>query len=240
MFGSKKITLVACVFVAAACYGDTINLVTSPGALGANDSVLWSQLGADGITIAHSFSTTSVGGKTVTGSYAGTTGLVSVACPSGPQCSWGPATGITGGDTLNWAFDPAGNAGNGAGTGPITLNVPLGFGVGAIIAADVIGQQFTAKVELFNGATSLGFVTENSDASGDPIFIGARDVTAANVTKAVFSLTSITGGGDLGDFALDTLYLNNQVTTSGTPEPASALLIGGALLALGRKLRRRV
>jgi len=239
MYVSVKLKLFGCAFLAAACYGDTINLVTSSAALGANDSILWSQFGGDGVTIAHSFSGTTVGAKSFTGSYAGTTGLVSVACPSAPQCSWGPAVGITGGDRLNWAFDPAGNGGNGVGTGPITLNVPTGFGVGAIIAADVVGQLFTAKVELFNGGSSLGFVTRSSDAAGDPIFVGALDATAANVTKAVISLTAITGGGDLGDFAIDTTFLNSQVVTTQGPEPGSMFLMGGALLALGWRLRRR-
>jgi hypothetical protein len=231
--------LLGCVFLAAVCYGDTINFVNSPAALGANDSILWSQLGADGVTISHSFSVTSTGSATVTGSYAGTTGLVSVGCPAAPQCSWGPAIGISGGDVLNWAFDPNGNGGNGAGTGAVTLNLPAGFGAGAIIAADVSGTAFTAQLQLFNGGSSLGSVTATSDANGDALFLGALDVTGANVTKAVFSLTAISGGGDLGDFALDTVSLNEQVSAT-TPEPVSAFLMGGALLALGWKLKRRV
>ena len=82
----------------------------------------------------------------------------------------------------------------------------------------------------------LGTVTENSDANGDAFFIGALDATGPNVNKVVFSLSSITGGGDLGDFALDTVFLNDQVV-AGTPEPASIFLAAGALLAFGWKLR---
>jgi hypothetical protein len=238
MYVSTKLKLFGCLFLAATCYGDTINFVGTSAALGANDSILWGQLGSDGGSVSHNFSTLSAGGSTVTGSFAGTTGLVSVACPSAPQCSWGPATGIAGGDALIWAFDPNGNNGNGAGTGAVGLDLPNIFGAGGILAADVLNTSFTARLELFNGLISLGSVSVNSDANGDPIFIGALDATGPNVTKAVFSLTSISGGGDLGDFALGTVSLNQQLTPA--PEPASLFLVAGSLLALGWKLKRRV
>jgi len=230
--------------MATACYGDVINPVATAVAFqlsvpGTNDSILWSQFGSDGATIAHSFSGTTVSANSFTGSYGGTTGLVSVACPHAPQCSWGPVTNIPGGDTLNWAFDPNANGGNGAGTGPITLNFPTGYGAGALVSADEQGSIFTAHLELFNGLTDLGGVSVSSDANGDGIFIGALDATGANVTKAVFSLTATARGGDLGDFAIDTVLLKNPTVTTGSPEPASLFLAGGALLALGWKLKRR-
>jgi hypothetical protein len=239
-----KLRLLGVAVLATACYGDTINIVTSAAAFtaaspGTNDSILWSQFGSDGTTIVHSFSGNTVGANPFTGSYAGTTGLVSVACPHAPQCSWGPVTNIPAGDTLNWAFDPNGNNGNGVGTGAITLNIPTGYGAGALFSADEQGAVFTAKVDLFNGGTELGFVTISSDANGDGIFLGALDATGANVTKAVFSLTATVRGGDLGDFAIDTVLLKNPTVTTGSPEPASLLLAGGALLALSL-LKRRV
>jgi hypothetical protein len=230
--------------LATACYGDTINLVTTAAAFtsaapGTNDSILWNQLGSDGTTISHVFSVNTTGGKATQGSYLGTTGLVSVACPHAPQCSWGPVTNVPAGDTLNWAFDPNGNGGNGIGTGPITINTPQGYGAGAIFSADV-ATTFTAKLDLFNGSTDLGSVTVTSDSSGDAVFIGALDATGANITHVVFSLQSISGGGDLGDFAIDTVLLKNQATvTTGSPEPASLFLAGGALLALGWMRKRR-
>jgi hypothetical protein len=230
--------------LATACYGDTINPVGTAALFqaavpGTNDSILWSQFGSDATTIVHSFSGNTVGAKPFTGSYAGTTGLVSVACPHAPQCSWGPVTNVPAGDTLNWAFDPNGNGGNGAGTGAITLNIPTGFGAGAIFSADEQGAVFNAHLELFNGINDLGGVSVASDANGDGIFIGALDATGANVTKVVFSLTSIVGGGDVGDFAIDTVLLKNPTVTTGSPEPASLFLAGGALLALGLKRIRR-
>ncbi len=235
MFFSTQIKLLGCILLAAACYGDTIVFENSSAALGANDSVVWSQLGSDGTVIPHAYSAISVGGKPISGTYAGTTGLVAVACPAVPSCSWGPVVGIAAGDYLDWSFDGS----SGLGTGPDTFTVPTGFGVGAIISADVqAGTMYTARLELFNGNTSLGFVTQSSDANGDAFFLGALDTTGPNVNKAVFSLTAINGGGDLGDFALDTLSLKNQVVT-GIPEPATCFLMGAALLAFGWKLKRR-
>jgi hypothetical protein len=142
------------------------------------------------------------------------------------------------GDSLIWSFDSDGNAG----TGPDAFSIPLGFGAGAAIQSDAIGQ-FTAKLELFNGTTSLGFVTVQSDVDGDPVFIGAVD-TVAEVTKAVFSLTAAqtspnNSTNNLGDFALDTLFLTNAPDTGASvPEPGTTLLLGCGATLLGLRLRR--
>jgi hypothetical protein len=147
--------------------------------------------------------------------------------------SWGPASGFfSNGDSVIWANDGTN------GTGPISLTFPTVFGAGASIQADVAGQ-FTAQIQLFDGATSLGTESETSDAAGDAIFIGALD-TADEVTEAVFSLTAVTAGDSygnaLGDFAIDTLDLKEPV--SATPEPGSVLMLVGGLAGLSL-LRRR-
>ncbi len=216
------------ILASTACFADIITLVTSPAALGANDTVTWSQLGPDTTTIPNSFAATSTAGKGVTGGFSVSTGTVMVA-----GTDWTPVSGdFSTGDFLIWANDGT------AGTGPVTFSFPSGFGAGAAIQADAPGQ-FTAKIELFNGATSLGFETRTSDAAGDAIFIGALD-TLPNVTKAVFSMTAAPSNGvpnSIGDFALDTLYLQNQ-ETAPVPEPNSVFFAGVAAVALGYRLRR--
>jgi hypothetical protein len=164
----------------------------------------------------------------VTGAFSTSTGSVVDA-----GTSWTPVTGaFTTGDALIWAND------NINGTGPISLAFPSVFGAGLAIQADVPGQ-FTAEIQLFAGATSLGTESETSDGAGDAIFIGALD-TADEVTKAVFSLTAVTAGDSygnaFGDFAIDTLNLVEPVAS--TPEPGSILMLVGGLAGLSL-LRRR-
>src|SRR5262249_6644371 len=69
--------------------------------------------------------------------------------------------------------------------------------------------QFTASLQVFNGATGLGTFTVNSDANGDPVYIGALDSTGANITSAVFSITSC--AAVCSDFAIDTVSMVEPV-----------------------------
>lgn len=202
----------------------------------ANDFVTWAQLGSDGATIPHAFSAVSNHGDLVTGDFSTTTGLVAVV-----GGSWGPPSGpFVLNDTVIWAYDNSPSVNNG--TGPVTFVFPSGYGAGAAVQADSPGA-FTAKLELFNGTTSLGFVTQQSDAAGDAVYIAALDSTGPSVTSATFSLLSGTNTNKesnyLGDFAIDTLALRNQ-GQAVAPEPGTVLLLGSALLGLGLKgLSRR-
>ena len=215
-----------------AAYGvGLITLVTSTAALGQNDSVVWSLLGPDGTTIPNTFSGSSTHGDAISGvfQFSGTaTGSVATV-----GTSWGPASGaFTNGDVLIWGLN--GNTGS----GPVAITFPTGFGAGAAIQADTPGQ-FTAQIQLFAGATLLGTESLASDSNGDAIFIGALD-TVAEVTSASFSLTAAQANSNttnnLGDFALDTLYLQNPASAS--PEPGSWILIAGvASLGLSRRVR---
>jgi hypothetical protein len=194
------------VFLATtAARADSLVLVTSQAGQGANDSVQWSQLGVDGTTLASSFSATSVRGGTVTVTLGGPNSLISVACPGSP-CSWtGP--GFTAGDSLIWTSDQ-GNGGN----GPLTLGFGKNVsGVGALIQADGPGQ-FTAQIQAFNGAASLGSFTVASNANGDAVYIGLLDQSGANITSVVFGLT--TCAGSCTDFTVDTANLDTAPATS--------------------------
>jgi hypothetical protein len=196
--------IVLALFSTTAAWADSLVLVTSQAAQGANDSVHWSQLGADGTTLGSSAAAASGAGSGVTLTLAGPNSLVSVVCSASP-CSWAGA-GFAAGDSLIWTSD-TGNGGN----GPLTLSFSRGVsGVGGLIQADGPGQ-FTAQIQAFNGAASLGSFTVVSNANGDATYIGVLDQTGSNITSVVFSL--IACPGICTDFAIDTVNLNTAPAT---------------------------
>ena len=196
--------IVLALFSTTAAWADSLVLVTSQAAQGANDSVHWSQLGADGTTLGSSAAAASGAGSGVTLTLAGPNSLVSVVCSASP-CSWAGA-GFAAGDSLIWTSD-TGNGGN----GPLTLSFSRGVsGVGGLIQADGPGQ-FTAQIQAFNGAASLGSFTVASNANGDATYIGVLDQTGSNITSVVFSL--IACPGICTDFAIDTVSLNTAPAT---------------------------
>jgi hypothetical protein len=210
--GSFVGALVVVMLATAVARADSVAVVTSLGGLSANDTIVWSQLGADATDLTATPGFTSTHGLTGSVSLAAPHSLVAVVCPE-TLCSWNVAgtTGFNAGDSLIWTAD-TGNSGN----GPLILNFTSKnvSGAGAFIQADG-PAQFTANIEAFNGASSLGSFPVLSDANGDATFIGVLDSTAANVTKVTFSITSC--AGDCTDFAIDTVSLN--VPGGPTPTP---------------------
>ena len=193
---------------ATICRADSMLPVKSIGAQSPNDSVNWSQLGADATSLGSSFNVTSDGGLSVTATLSGSGSLVSVACPASP-CSWN-GTGFNADDSLVWTSGPDKSA-----NGP--LNLELGSpvsGIGAFIEADG-PAQFTAQVQVFNGTTSLGSFPVTSNTNGDATYIGVIDQTGANISSAVFSITTCNGA--CADFAIDTINLNDRTVASPTP-----------------------
>jgi hypothetical protein len=183
---------------------DTLKQVTSAASQGSNDSLSWTQKGADGTILPASFTANTAAANAVTVSLGAANSVVSVVCSASP-CSW-TGTGFTAGHSLLWTSD----AGNG-GSGPVTLIFTKSVAaVGALIQADLPGA-FTAQIQLFNGATALGSFTVASDTAGDPVYLGAIDQTAANITKATFSLTACTTL--CTDFGLDTVAVNTAVAS---------------------------
>src|SRR5229473_5871355 len=190
---------------------DTLVLVTSQDALGANDSAGWMQLGPDGTVLADTFTAASVGGATVTGGLVGRDSLVSAVCPADPSCSWSGASApnFNPGDSLIWTSD-SGNGGN----GPLTLTFSPSAAVGTAIQTDTPGA-FTVQIDVYNGETLLGSLSEDSDASGNALFIGVIDQDGPNISKLVVSVPSCVG--DCTDFAVGTLYLNTSVQPTAKP-----------------------
>ncbi len=214
--GSFVGALVVVMIATGVARADSVALVTSLGGLGANDTILWSQLGADATVLTATPSFTSTKGMTGSVFLEGPNSLVAVVCPSA-ACSWNLAglSGFSAGDSLIWTAD-TGNSGN----GPLSLifsskNVA---GTGAFIQADG-PAQFTASIQPFDSSmTSLGGpFTVESDVAGDATFIGVLDSTAGNIHAVTFSITSCTG--DCSDFAIDTVSLN--VPGGGTPTPTA-------------------
>lgn len=201
--GIFSLAVVGILTAAAPVLADSLSLITSMSAQSANDSIEWSQLGGDATSLTARFLATSAQGLSVTSVLTGSGSLTSVVCPATP-CSWaGVSSGISAGDELIWTSD-ARNGGN----GPLALTFKNKIGGGgAFVQADG-PSQFTAKLEAFKGATLLGSVTESSDASGDPIYIGLKDNSGTNVSKLVFTLTACQG--DCTDFAVDAVQLNDR------------------------------
>src|SRR5690348_2195145 len=159
---------------AAVAHADSLTLVTSQSAQAANDTISWSQLGPDGTLLASSFTVHTATKNVAAGVVlSGAGSIPSVMCPAG-VCSW-KGSGFPAASTLLWTSD-TGNGGN----GPVKLSFSPGLaGAGASIQADGPGP-FTAQIEAFNGATSLGSFTVISDVSGGPAYIGVKDQTGPN------------------------------------------------------------
>jgi hypothetical protein len=219
---------------AVACLGTVASyalpvLVTSPGALGPNDSVNWAQLGAPGTTLGP-FAATSTGGVAISGHFSGPSPTGLTACEAPPNtCNW--SGGFTPGDSLVWAD----NGSSIPGSGPLSLSFGALLGAGAMIQSDA-AEPFTAQIQAFDGAVLLGSFTVASDANSDPLFIGVLDTTA-EVTSVSFDVinTSIPH-----DFAIDTLDLRTA-SNSTVPEPSaliSSLLLVGLLLVARTLLAR--
>ena len=188
-------------------------------------------MGADG-TVLSSFSATSTGGVSVSGSFAGGSGLVAIQCPASPSCSW--TGGFAADYHLVWAF----NNSTSSGTGPLTLALGKAVLAGGLeIQSDAV-DAFTAQVQAFNGATLLGTESLTSDAAGDPVFIGAQDTTA-DITSVVFDLTACTGVGcSVNDFAVDSLSTINPAVV-GVAAPLLGLPTFLAVF-FGTSLARRI
>jgi hypothetical protein len=92
----------------------------------------------------------------------------------------------------------------------------------------------TANVELFDGATSLGFLNYNTIGSTAQ-FLGIQETSGFN--SIVFT-NNFNNTANNGFFAIDDLYFGTGNIVA-TPEPASLLLLGFGLISLAGVRRFR-
>ena len=201
--------LLLCISVAGRA--DTLVQIFNQASQNADSEISWNQLGGDQTQVSPSTSLGSTNGLIAIITLAGNGGLISVICsdgnrpPSAKYCSWTgagfPAVDLGRANRVLWTTDQS----NG-GTGPVTVAFmhPVA-GAGALIQADAPGQ-FIARIEAFNGSTSLGAFTATSDSAGDAVYAGLQDTSGANITSVVFRLTRCSGS--CADFALDAIQLN--------------------------------
>jgi beta-lactam-binding protein with PASTA domain len=224
--------MVVVTLAAAAARGDSLSAVTSQTGLSPDSSISWAQLGGDQTQVSNSFSAPSNKGLSTTVTLLGTYGMVAVVCtdapPASQNCSWN-STGFTAGDALLWTVNPWTG-----GNGPVMLTFASAItGAGALIQSDVPGQ-FTASIQAFNGNTSLGTFTAQSDAAGDAIYLGVQDSSGPNITAIAYSLTAC--AGMCADFAIDAVDLATPVAVPnvvGLTQTAATTAITNANLVVG-------
>jgi hypothetical protein len=217
---SKKIVLVATISVLSGfsitSEAQAITFVTNRSALGADDSIDWSSLGANFTSVSTPFSVTSANGLDVT-----------VNIPDNLVERRTQGTGWAGdfttGDALLWTKN---------GPGPLSLAFysPVS-GVGTQIHSNA-GGTFTAIIEAFNSSNiSLGSFSLDGRTSGNgdnsAIFLGLLD-TSNNIAKVTFNIS----GSSSPDFAINQLSLKTS-----TPVPTPALLPG--LIGMGAAAYRK-
>jgi hypothetical protein len=218
------------VFAATQARAATIQ-IGSAGALGANDFFDWGQvrvLDGSGNALAQASPTTVTSNLSRTGSISDGgqfTGLVE-------GTDW--FGNFTVGNNVLYTGDPN-NPFAAASSFTMNFNTAVA-GLGLQITSNFYGA-FTAKLEVFNGASSLGVFNVagvmDGNEDGTAPFLGALS-DAVNINRAVFTLTSNTGAG----FGVNRL-LTRDTPSGGTPVPEPATLGLVSLGALGAALRRR-
>src|SRR5262245_8769199 len=224
---------VVLLFAAAQAQAATIQ-VGSAGALGANDFFDWGQVRVlDG------------GGNAV--AQPSPQNVTSNLARTGSISDGGSFTGLVEGTDWFGNFTVGNNVlytgdtnNPFAASSSFTMNFNTAVaGLGLQITSNFYGA-FTASLEVFNGATSLGVFNVggvmDGNEDGTAPFLGALS-DAVNINKAVFTLTGNTGAG----FGVNRLLTTD--TPSGraqTPEPATLSLVGlGAAVAAYRRRRQR-
>jgi hypothetical protein len=186
---------------------DNLQLYTSRTAFGGNDMVDWGQLGPCMTPIPNQFfAHSNVTGVVIDGFFLGG-GVGEVRIQT--MCGWGG--NFASGDVVVWTRSP--------GQGPLRLLFCESVvGAGVQIQSDFFGP-FTARIEAFNGDTSLGSFTEegNSTPSGDnsAIFIGVKDLDGPHITSLVLSLTA--AFSDPADFAINKMALDTGALAPALP-----------------------
>lgn len=224
--------LIAFVCASTSLYGSAI-LVTNPAMLNTTDVVNWSQLSSN---VGQTFFAVSTDNEFLNGYLSSGSGAIVKTCTT---CTFKPETDIPANDALLLTGQNA------------TVNTSPVYGLGAYLQEATLngdtGTQFTARIQAFDGVTSVLDTTVTSDASGDAIFLGVSDTTA-DITRVIFSLTDANGNPTGGSFILDKLYLQDSVQVqqdpvivlTALPEPGVMYMVGSGLLLLLFGMRKRL
>jgi len=201
-----------------------------------NDYQPWNALGVNNFNVTNGTTALSADGLvTTTIDFGrGGPGSTMLECPA-TNCTW--SGNFAPKQSLLASYDANTERGEGA----ITLDFSQGLaGVGFQIQANEYGT-FEAEIEGFDGGTPLGtFFASGDSTDGEhntAIFLGLEDLTGADITSLrVLAFNCGGGESDCCDgFAINRVLFE----TTATPEPASLLLLGSAVTALGF-LRRKL
>jgi hypothetical protein len=199
--------------------------INSNAMLGAFDSISWSQLGPNNVTLTGPQNVVSTGGVNATVTSVGNQFQTLTQNADSWDGNFAPGAQVL------WTVQK----------GPdITIslaNATRGFG--AQIQPDSYGV-FTAQITAFNaGGALLGTYTENGistrDGDNSAIFIGLLDDTA-EISKIVFNL--IAAPGLTNDFAIGSAEFGNGVTPA-VPEVSTWTMILAGAAGIGFAARRR-
>jgi hypothetical protein len=189
----------------------TVTLVTSRSALAGTDSLDWANAAPDYTAIANPFPTNSNGSIPVTVSEPGSLDFARLTQPSSWFGNFAP------GDAVLYV----GNGYTGS-LGPITIDFgsQLLSAFGSQIQAVPTGA-FTAELDIYNGATLEGTVTEGGISGftndGTAIFIGLTSDVDFN--KVVISIPTDTGTAN--DFGIN----QADFIPVAVPEPSAIILL---------------
>jgi hypothetical protein len=216
---NKKLLLVSVLALLAVPSFASVVAVTMPGALGANDSLDWGQLGPDITTVTGPVDVLSALGYTVNVS-------------NGTNDLWS----LQQGNSWNGNFNPGDNLLYNQATGPVALVflIPI-RGFGARFQSSDFGP-FSIFITAFDAThTSLGSATidgvSDGAADGSAAFLGLLS-TSADISSVE---VNVQVGRTDNAFALGSLSIAEAV-----PEPSTMLLaFGGMLAVVARKFKTR-
>jgi hypothetical protein len=212
-------------FAVVPIHASLVQVASAAGLPAINDGISWASLGGDLTALSPpvALTTTAAHGATLSGSTAFTLFLGSTF-----NADFLP------GDTVVSAFDI--NSVTPLSSGIQIDLQTLAIGFGAQVQEGSAFGAFSATLQAFDSSSvSLGSVTVNSSVGGNgdgsAVFLGAY--STGNPIARVLVTSNLAG------VAIDTVSLDDVVTTSLSPEPASFVLGFSAIGALALLRRKR-